>query len=79
MSTDKNSKYHAELYKAIADLYIINRLSLKKACAKVFISKQTYYNICKHLGVPSVSTIKDARLDYMPDINTENNFEVNNI
>jgi len=75
MSTDKNYKYHAELYKAIADLYIIDRLSLKKACAKVGISKQTYYNICKKLDVPSVSTLKDARLDYI----SSDNFEANNI
>jgi DNA-binding XRE family transcriptional regulator len=75
MSTDKNSKYHAEVYKAIADLYIMNRLSLKKACAKVGISKQTYYNICRKLDVPSVSTIKEARLDYI----SSDNFETNNI
>ena len=79
MTTDKNYKYHAELYKAISDLYIIDRLSLKRASAKVGITRQTYYNICKKLGVPSLTTIKDARLDYISDNDTNTNFEANNI
>ena len=79
MSHDSTVKYYTEVYKEIADLYIINRLSILKACAKVGINKKTYYRICKRLDVPSVSTIKDARLDYLSDNNTENNFEANNI
>ena len=65
MSTYKNYKYHAEVYKEIADQYLLDKLSIPKACTKVGITKQTYYNICKKLEVPSVVTIKDARLDYI--------------
>ena len=79
MCQDKTVKYYTEVYKEIADLYIINRLSVPKACAKVGITKKTYYLICKKLGVPSVATLKDARLDYLSDNNKENNFDANNI
>ena len=71
------NKYYIEIYKEIADLYIIDRLSIPKACAKAGITKKTYYNICKKLGAPSVATMKDARLDYIS--NDSINFEANNI
>ena len=72
-------KYHIEVHKEIADLYIIDRLSLPKACAKVGITKKTYYNICKKLDVPSVATMKDARLDYISGDSNTNIFDANNI
>ena len=73
------SKYHKEVYKEIADRYILDRLSIPKACAKVGITKRTYYNICKKLDVPSVVTLKDVRLDYISGESNKNNLDANNI
>ena len=73
------NKYHIELYKEIADLYIIDRLSLPKACAKVGITKKTYYNICKKLICPSVATMKEYRLDYISHDSNKNISDANNI
>ena len=72
------NKYYIEVYKEIADLYLIDKLSIPKACAKVKITKKTYYNVCKRLGTPSVATMKDARLDYISG-DSNNNFDANNI
>jgi DNA-binding XRE family transcriptional regulator len=68
MSIDYKTKvygYRNELYKTVADLYIIDKLSISNSCAKIGISKQTYYNICKKLCYPSVSIMKDARLSFI--------------
>lgn len=77
MSINHKYKFNAEVYKEIADLYIINKLSLTQACAKVGISRQTYYDICKKLNVPSVHTIKYKRLDYRDNEN-EDSIEIEN-
>ena len=65
MSETNKVNYNDQLYKTIADLYIINKLSIKKACNKIGISKQTYYNICKKLCLPSVFELKDARFNFI--------------
>ena len=75
MSTDKTCKYYEEVYKAIADLYVIERLSLPAACAKIGISTRTYYKMCKKLGLASVTTYKDARLNF---ISKDNNIDEHN-
>jgi predicted DNA-binding transcriptional regulator AlpA len=67
---DKN-KFNKEIYKEIADLYIINKLSLSQACAKVGMSQRNYYKICKKLDVPSVHSIKHRRLDYIDNENAD--------
>ncbi len=69
MSSNETVKYYAEVYKAIANLYVIDRLSLPEACAKVRISLQTYYRISKKLGLSSVTTYKDARLNFISNAN----------
>ena len=69
MCSDNTIKYYKEVYKAIADLYVIDKLSLPAACAKVSIRLQTYYNICKKLGYSSVTTMKDARLNFISNAN----------
>jgi len=65
MSKTDKVNYNEQLYKTMADLYIINKLSIKEACNKIGISKQTYYNICKKLCLPSVSELKDARFNFI--------------
>ena len=69
MCSDKTIQYYKEVYKVIADLYVIERLSLPVACAKVDIRLQTYYNICKKLGYSSVTTMKNARLNFISNAN----------
>ena len=72
-------QYHIEVHKEIADLYLIDRLSIPKACAKVGISPRSYYKICKKLNVPSIVTKKDGRLDYISSDSDKNNFDAYNI
>ena len=79
MDSDKTIKYYKEVYKEIADQYIIDKLSLPRACAKIGISTRTYYKICKRLNVPSVVTMKDARLDYISGDSNKNISDANNI
>ena len=69
MSTDKTRKYYEEIYKAIADLYVIEKLSLPAACVKIGISIRSYYYICKKLRLASVTTMKDARLNFISNAN----------
>ena len=69
MNTDKNYEYYEKTYKAIADLYVIEKLSLPAACAKLGISIRTYYNMCKKLGLASVTTYKNARLNFISNAN----------
>lgn len=73
MSTEKTIKYYKEVYRAIADLYVIDKLSLPAACAQVKISTRTYYKICRKLGVASVTQYKDARLNFISDNNNNDN------
>jgi len=68
MNTVITSKYYEEVYKAIADLYVKEKLSLPAACAKIGISIRTYYTICKKLGLASVTKYKDARLNFISEI-----------
>ena len=75
MNTGKTHKYYEEAYKAIADLYVIEKLSLPAACAKIGISTRTYYKMCKKLGFQSVTTYKDARLNF---ISKDNNIDEHN-
>jgi hypothetical protein len=75
MNTDKTRKYNEEVYKAMADLYVIEKLSLASACAKIGISIRNYYKICKKLGFQSVTTYKDARLNF---ISKDNNIDEHN-
>lgn len=75
MNKDKTRKYYEETYKTIADMYVTERLSLPAACAKIGIRLQTYYNICKKLGLASVTTYKDARLNF---ISKDNNIDEHN-
>lgn len=82
MSTEKTMKYYNEVYRTIAELYVIDKLSLPVACAKVKITTQTYYRICRKLNVASVSKYKDARLNFISDNNNNDNkliSEPNNI
>ena len=69
MSSDNTIKYYTDVYKAIADIYVIEKLSLPAACAKVGVKLQTYYKICKKLNVPSVTTYKNARLNFISNAN----------
>ena len=69
MSTDKTLKYYNEVYKAVANLYVIEKLSVPAACAKINITTRTYYNICKKLDYSSVTTMKDARLNFISNAN----------
>ena len=69
MTTDKTTKYYTEVYRTIADLYVIDKLSLPAACAKVKITTRTYYKICKVLRCQSVTQYKDARLNFISDNN----------
>ena len=69
MCSDKTNQYNKEVYNTIADLYVIDKLSIPKACAKVGITKKTYYNICKKLGHLSIVRIKDARLNFISNAN----------
>ena len=75
MSSDKITKYYTEAYKAIADLYVIEKLAVPAACAKIGISTRTYYKMCKTLGFQSVTTYKDARLNF---ISKDNNIDEHN-
>ena len=79
MSTDNTMKYYNEVYRAIADLYVIDKLSLPAACAKVKITTQTYYRICRKLNVASVSKYKDARLNFISSHDNKLISERNNI
>lgn len=63
--------YYNLIYRAMADLYIIEKLSLTDACARLNISTTTYYRIIKYLGFPSVSSMKDARLNFEMNENKE--------
>ena len=69
MSSERTIRYYNEVYKTIADLYVIDRLTIPKACAKIGITKQTYYKICKKLGYQSVTTYKDARVNFISSSN----------
>ena len=75
MSSNKTVEYYAAAYKAIANLYVIDRVSLPAACARVWISLQTYYRISRKLGLSSVTTYKDARLNF---ISKDNNIDEHN-
>ncbi len=75
MNTEKTVKYYEEAYKAIAELYVKSKLSLPAACAKIGISTRTYYKMCKKLGLVSVTTYKDARLNF---ISKDNNIDEHN-
>ena len=69
MNTDKKHNYNEEVYKAIADLYVKEKLSLPAACTKLGIAIRTYYSICKKLNLQSVTIYKDARLNFISDAN----------
>ena len=69
MSDSKKNNYNDQLYKMMADLYIIDKLSITEACAKLKITQKTYYNICKKLGRPSVFEFKDARFNFIGNDN----------
>ena len=79
MSTDKTIKYYNEVYRTIADLYVIDTLSLPAACAKVKITTRTYYKICKVLNCASVAKFKDARLNFISNNDNKLISEPNNI
>ena len=59
------TNYFEEIYKTIADLYIIEKYSIAKACTKLGITPKTYYNICNKLKYSSIATKKDARLNFL--------------
>ena len=63
--------YYSQIYRVMADLYIIEKLSLTDACSRLNISTTTYYRILKHLGFPSVSLMKDARMNVKMNENKE--------
>jgi hypothetical protein len=65
MSESNKVNYNHQLYKIIADLYIIDKLSINKACAKINITPRAYYKICKKLSLPSVVELKDARFNFI--------------
>ena len=75
MASDNTLKYYTEAYKTIADMYIIEKLSLPAACNKIGIKLQTYYKICKILNVSSVTKYKDARFNF---ISKDNNIDEHN-
>ena len=79
MSSEKTTKYHAEAYKSIANMYVKEKLSIPAACTKIGIRLSTYYNICKKLGLESVTKYKDARLNFISGESKNPNLEANNI
>ena len=60
-----NPNYNYAIYKKVAELYISDKFSIINACAKIGITKQAYYKICKKLGYQSVSSMKDARVNFI--------------
>ena len=71
-SCDNTLKYYQEVYRIIGRLYVIDKLSIPKACVKLGISDRTYYNACKRLGFSSVTQVKDERLKYISDEEKQN-------
>jgi hypothetical protein len=79
MNINQKTKYNEQVYRTVADLYIIDKLSISNSCAKIGITKKTYYNICKKLCYPSVTILKDARLTFILNENNHTNDDINKI
>lgn len=67
MTGEKTVKYYKALINKVADLYVVDKLSIPKACARLGVTERTYYNACKKLGVESVRVAKDARVNFITD------------
>ena len=67
MSLDNTIQYYKQVYNTITELYVLDRLSIPQACAKIPISIKTYYKICKRFDMPSAVTYKHKRIEYMKD------------